>query len=227
MGMRHGVALDEWHHCYNRGVDKRTVFQSPTDYERFLIQLFVGNGKRSIHVSNLKCSILEEIYDLGFDRGEPLVAIGAYALMPNHFHLLLKQKQEDGIARFMQKVTTGYTMYFNKKNERTGALFAGSFKSQHVPNDRYLKHIVSYIHLNPAKLFDPEWKTRKGNSNELENLLARYRYSSFRLFNNQSQEQERDPLLGEDIFDLYEEIPSMHEIIDAALMYDAEQNIKV
>jgi putative transposase len=87
---------------------------------------------------------------LELEKGEPLVDIGSYCLMPNHFHLLLHQRQEDGISRFMQKLTTAYTMYFNIKNKRTGVLFQGRFKSKHAAEDRYLKYLLSYIHLNPS-----------------------------------------------------------------------------
>lgn len=100
--------------------------------------------------------------------------------MPNHFHLLIRERDEGGISRFMQKLTTGYTMYFNTKNERSGALFQGKFKAEHVDKDRYLKYIISYIHLNPIKLIEPQWKEigisdRKRAGAYLQN----YRYSSF------------------------------------------------
>jgi putative transposase len=86
---------------------------------------------------------------LSLERGDQLVRIGAYCLMPNHFHLLLTEQEEAGISSFMQKLSTGYTMYFNKRNERTGVLFQGKYKSKHADEDRYLKYLISYIHLNP------------------------------------------------------------------------------
>ena len=58
----------------------------------------------------------------------------------------------------MQKLLTAYTMYFNKKNERTGPLFSGMFKATHANEDEYLKYLFSYIHLNPIKLIEPLWK---------------------------------------------------------------------
>jgi len=109
---------------------------------------------------------------LSLDRGESLVDIGAYCLMPNHFHLLLRQREEDGISRFMQKLVTGYTMYFNKKNERSGALFQGKFKSVHAHDDRYLKYVISYIHLNPARLLGEKSSLRAAD-------FVRYPYSSY------------------------------------------------
>ncbi|HMO82805.1 MAG TPA: transposase [Candidatus Paceibacterota bacterium] len=93
-----------------------------------------------------------------FDRDDQLVAIGAYCLMPNHFHILATPLVEDGISTFMEKIGTGYSMYFNKRNSRTGSLFQGTFKSQHADTDEYLKYLYAYIHLNPVKLIDPTWK---------------------------------------------------------------------
>ena len=78
--------------------------------------------------------------------------------MPNHFHILVKEKIENGISKFMGKLTTGYSMYFNKRYDRTGSLFQGVFKSVHADSDEYLKYLFAYIHLNPIKLINPEWK---------------------------------------------------------------------
>ncbi len=79
---------------------------------------------------------------LSLPRGNQLVSIGAYCLMSNHLHLLLREEEESGISLFMQKVSTAYTMYFNRKYKRTGSLFAGRFKAQHAGNDNYLKYLL-------------------------------------------------------------------------------------
>lgn len=177
MANRDPFALEEWYHCYNRGVDKRRIFESARDYERFLVGMFVGNSDLPVHISNLKSSRLQDVLkDDSFERGDPLVEIGAYCLMSNHFHLLIRELIEGGIARFMQKLCTGYTMYFNTKNERTGALLAGTFKSKHVSDDRYFKHLVSYFHLNPAELIDSGWKTGQSHLPIIKRGLSEYRY---------------------------------------------------
>src|SRR3989344_9520644 len=127
MTTRSPFGTDEWYHCYCRGVDKRKVFLDQKDYKRFLLSLHVCNGPLSVHISNLwRNKNFEDIMRSSF-QDTPLVEIGAYCLMPNHFHLLLKELEEGGISLFMQKVLTGYTMYFNKKYDRKGALFANSF----------------------------------------------------------------------------------------------------
>lgn len=100
--------------------------------------------------------------------------------MPNHFHILLHEKNDSGISRFMQKLTTAYTMYFNKKNERSGALFQGVFKAEHVNKDNYLEYLFGYINLNPIKLIEPAWKdTGIKDSKQAENFLETYKYSSY------------------------------------------------
>ncbi len=101
--------------------------------------------------------------------------------MPNHFHILATPLVEKGIAKFMQRLQTAYTMYFNEKHERSGSLFQGTYKGRHADNDNYLKYLYSYIHLNPAKLFDSEWKKRgKTEIKKLKKKIIEYPYSSAR-----------------------------------------------
>ena len=145
-------AVGEYYHIYNRGNSKQIIFHDSDDYHRFLKLMFLSNGKENFKM----CSVGNEIYN--FDRGEQSVDIGAYCLMPNHFHILLTQTNSGDVSKFMHKLTTGYSMYYNNKYERTGALFEGKFKSEHANNDRYLKYLFSYIHLNPVKLIDANWK---------------------------------------------------------------------
>ena len=80
----------------------------------------------------------------------------------------------------MQKLTTAYVMYYNKKYKHTGGLFEGKFKSEHVSEERYLKYLFSYIHLNPIKLIQKDWK-EVGVKNKKETLeyLYNYQYSSY------------------------------------------------
>ena len=172
------LAPGEFYHIYNRGTERRDIFMDSSDYTRFISQLFLSNSFDS--VSTRSAMRKEESTFFEVDRGELLVEIVAYCLMPNHFHLLVRAKEELDTSRFMQKLLTGYTMYFNKKNERTGALFQGKFKATHVDEDRYLKYLVSYIHLNPVKLIDPKWKENGiKNRSQAKQYLEKYRYSSY------------------------------------------------
>jgi len=177
MGRNIIFAPGEFYHLYNRGTEKRNIFTSQSDYERFLALLYAANGTVQLQLER-QGSTLPEIRDL--DRGEILVNIAAYCLMPNHFHLLVREKEDNGISRFMQKLITGYTMYFNTRHERTGALLQGRFKATHADSDQYLKYLIAYIHLNPVKLIDPEWKENGiEDRKRADDYLRRYKYSSY------------------------------------------------
>lgn len=166
----------EFYHIYNRGNSKQKIFHDKEDYFRFMSLLYSCNSKNNFRIYALNKG--DSPYD--FDRDELLVNIGAYCLMPNHFHLLITQTEEGDVSKFLQKVSTAYVMYYNKKYQRTGGLFEGKFKSEYVDDDVYLKYLFSYIHLNPIKLIDKDWK-EKGvrNKNEALNYLAEYKYSSY------------------------------------------------
>ena len=111
--------------------------------------------------------------------------------MPNHFHILAQEIKEGGMSKFMQKVMTGYTMFFNKKYERTGSLFESSFKSIHVNNDNHLRYLLAYIHLNPIKIIEPTWKEKGiSNKSKAKEFLKQYRHSSF---SDYSGEKEMNP----------------------------------
>ena len=164
----------EYYHIYNRGNSKQVIFHDKQDYNRFLALLYAVNSKQNI-IFRL---VFNDMYK--FDRGERFVSIGGYCLMPNHFHLLLTETEDGSISKFMQKLTTAYSMYYNEKYARTGSLFEGKFKSEHADNDRYLKYLFSYIHLNPVKIIEPNWK-EKGIADEqkTKRYLVSYPYSSY------------------------------------------------
>lgn len=93
----------------------------------------------------------------------------------------------------MRKLMTGYSMYFNIKNERTGKLFEGPFKSVYVDTDNYFRYVLSYIHLNPVKLVEPDWK-EKGikNKDKVKKFLSSYYYSSYLDYLNLPEESPRE-----------------------------------
>ncbi len=188
----------EYYHIYNRGNSKQKIFLDKEDYLRFSGLLYACNQKENLKVSNLSKG--QTLYDI--EREEMLVDVGAYCLMPNHFHLLVTQSEDNNITNFMQKLGTSYTMYFNKKYKRTGSLFEGKFKAQHLGIDRYLKYIFSYIHLNPVKLLQKDWK-EKGIKNKKEAIeyLKNYSYSSYLDF--MGIERIQNVILNVDAFPKY------------------------
>ncbi len=196
----------EYYHLYNRGVDKRTIFTSPGDHKRFLMLLYLANSNEEIRISNiLKSNTYEEVFSR--ERGEPLVSIGAYCLMPNHFHLLLTPRTEGGVSRFMLKIQTGYSMFFNTKYERSGSLFQGPFKSIRADTDRYLNYLFAYIHLNPAKIRERNWKEKVYKRNDLLKFVESYPYSSYEAYLNNAH-IITDPKAFPEYFSSQEEVRS-------------------
>jgi len=174
----------EYYHIYNRGIDKRVILKTKGDYERMMTLLYLSNSNNSFRLDdiiNRQHKTLVEVFSL--NRDEQLVSIGAWCLMPNHFHILVKQEVDGGITKFMKKLGTGYSMFFNIKYERQGSLFGGPFKSKLVGNDdNYMRQLLAYIHLNPLEIQFSNWEkeiNQSTNSMKMKFFLDLYRYSSY------------------------------------------------
>jgi len=140
---------NEYYHIFNRGVDKRNIFEEKLDYERFIETLTEFNTEKAIgSLFEKNHSALKNKPFGGSASKNELVEIVAFCLNPNHFHLILKQNSDNGIIKYMQRIGTGYTMYFNNKLKRSGALFQGKFKSSHIDNNEYLLYLSAYVNLN-------------------------------------------------------------------------------
>ncbi len=161
---------DNIYHVYNRRTEKRELFLADADRWRFLQGLFLFNNQdaRLTLLSKLERAkgafnfrvLREFIMQEGPER-KPLVRIMADCLMPNHYHLLLQEIQEEGISRFMHKLGVGYAKYFNTKYERVGPLFQGPFKAVLVEKELYLKYLLVYINVvNPGQLLEPGLKEK-------------------------------------------------------------------
>lgn len=138
-----------YYHVYNRGVNKMKIFRSNKDYIVFLrfLKEYLLPPK---HPDLLTLQGLNP-------RRRPIncyndIQLIAYCLMPNHFHLFIKQKSETGLKIFMKALATNYVMYFNKKYKRVGPLFQGIYKAVLIDNEAYFLHISRYIHSNSCEL---------------------------------------------------------------------------
>ena len=140
------LVTGECYHVYNRGVDKRDIFNSKKDVDRFVESIREFN-RAEVIVSLANLRKTNQIAPKALS-GNPLVSIVAYCLNPNHFHFVLKQLIDGGIAKFMQKLQAGYTSYFNIRNSRMGSLFQGTFKSQLIGNENYFNKIIGYTNKN-------------------------------------------------------------------------------
>jgi len=158
-------ANGEYYHIYNRGVDKRDVFSDDADYRRFLLCMILLNDEQDALMEqwrNLKKD------NAGFQLAEfrrlslrkPLVDFSAYCLNSNHYHFVLRQLEDDGIKKFMHRLGTAHTMYFNKKYKRSGALFQGTFKAIHIDSNDYLLLLSAYVNKNHFihGFGDGDWK---------------------------------------------------------------------
>jgi len=173
----------EIYHIYNRGVDKRDIFMDDEDRFRFIHDLFEFNDKESSLKLGYFLSNNSEVGLPNIKRKKSrkiLVEILVFCMMDNHFHLLVRQKVENGITEFMRKLGTGYTNYFNNKYERSGALFQGKFKSVHVEKDAHLMYLPIYIHLNALDFKFKEWREGKiSDYKKAIKFLDSYRWSSY------------------------------------------------
>ena len=147
---------DSYYHVYNRGNRKQNIFLQSRDYKRFLERLKEYKDK--------------------FE-----VTILGYCLMPNHFHLLLRQETDNPISLFMLRLGTSYAKYFNIKYNEVGSLFQGRFKAKLIDSDEYLLQVSRYIHRNPIPISTPGVE------------LALYPWSSYAAYVNGKKDDIVDP----------------------------------
>lgn len=137
------------YHLYNRGVAKNQIFTDDQDYGVFMHYLkdYLSPPKRP---TPEEIAVMKSPYLLKNYHEE--IKLIAFCLMPNHFHLLLKQSKERSIEKFMQSLGLRYTSYFNKRHKRVGHLYQGIYKAILVENDEYLWWLTRYIHRNPTEI---------------------------------------------------------------------------
>lgn len=118
--------------------------------------------------------------------GEKLVDVLCYAIMPDHYHLLIREVKEKGITEFIRKCNISIAKYINKIKERRGTIFESRFKSKHIDSNEYLRHLSLYIHLNPLDFIaGKKWREHKlENWSQYKNKLSSYKWSSLSFFLN-------------------------------------------
>jgi putative transposase len=212
-------SFEEFYHIYNRGTEKRIIFLDEYDYNRFIFLLYLCNTTGRVDLGDLlrQGLSLSEIFNE--ERDDTLVGIGAWCLMPNHFHILIKEKAENGISLFMKKLLTSYSMYFNKKYHRSGSLFEGPFKARHLDNNNYLKYQFTYIHLNPIGIIDSGWKDKTIiDRRKAIAFLNNYKYSSY--LDYSSQNRPEGNILNKKAFpEYFETVASFKEMLNEWLNF--------
>ncbi|MEK7580092.1 MAG: transposase [Patescibacteria group bacterium] len=155
------------YHVYNRGVEKRNIFLDNQDYQVFLYYLksYLLSPENPIH-KKLPVRVRLDFNDFDLHKR---IRLMAYCLMPNHFHLMLKQLDEKAMTEFVKRLSNAYVRYFNEKYERIGSLFQGRYKAVSLDKENYFLHLTRYIHRNPQEVL------KKFNLTKLED----YPYSSY------------------------------------------------
>lgn len=193
MYRRDALTDGEIYHVYNRGAHKGLLYTNEEDYRRFQILLYLLNTDQSIVVRDILKQYIGPSYGgvFGHERNDNrLVDVCAYSLMPNHFHLVLRQLQENGITLFLKKLATSYSMYFNAKYDHSGVLFQGRFKSSHVATEEYFRWIYAYVHLNPIELIVPGWEDLGiADPEKVRKYIQKYAYSSYPDFAGSKREE--------------------------------------
>lgn len=174
------LITDEVYHIFNRSVARLPIFLSKNDHQRALEVIdFYSFGNNYLSFSHFRRLTQEQRLKFSesfFTLENKLVELIAFCLMPNHFHFLLRQKKDKGIATMLRNFQNSYAKYFNTKSERSGALFQSMFKAVRIETDEQLIHVARYIHLNPSTAYiikDPQ---------DLEN----YPWSSYPEYLNKS-----------------------------------------
>ena len=166
-------ANNELYHICNRGVANLKIFNDAKDYLHFLLGLKEFNTPKNIDIRilfHLRKHKIKPINEA--DPKHPLVDIAAYCLMSNHFHLILRQRVENGMVLFMQKLGTGFSMYINKRHKISGHLFQGKFQATHITSGDQLLYTSAYIHLNPVKKREDQLLTMKMTEEQIKRAIA-------------------------------------------------------
>ena len=133
------------YHIFNRGVEKRTIFTCPKDYQVFIRYLKIY----LLHPNSVKQLFPYAAVNLTEHNLHQQVNLLSYCLMPNHFHLQIQPKDPSSIPQLMKQLSNAYTIYFNTTYDRVGSLFQGTYKAAEINTHELNIHVHRYIHLNP------------------------------------------------------------------------------
>ena len=171
------LATGETYHIFNRSLQHVPIFSTKTEFEQFLVAArYYLQKNPPVKLSYYRQQ--PDRYKLDFNK--TVVRLSAHCLMPSHFHLLLTQLEDEGIKKYIHKVATSYSRYFNTKHERKGPLFESKFKAVRIESHEQLVHLSRYIHLNPVTAYlveDPE----------------DYQYSSYNIYLGKKKSDFVDP----------------------------------
>lgn len=171
----------ELYHVLNRGVDKRSLFMDDKDRARFVHDLWEFNDTEDAKNVWYRASGYSGFVNHYMEK-ERIVDLHAWCLMGNHYHLLISERAEGGLTKFVRRLNVGYANYFNERYKRQGTLFQGRSKKILIRTDAHFLHILNYIHCNPLDLArgGKGWRDQKlvNTADALRNL-SKYKWSSY------------------------------------------------
>ena len=115
-----------YYHVMCQGINREIIFGQPVDIKYYI----------------------RKMYEL---KDECEITIVAYCVMSNHIHMLLNTPKTENLSKYMQRLNTIYSIYYNKKYERVGYVFRDRFKAEAINDERYLNNCIKYIYDNPVK----------------------------------------------------------------------------
>jgi|SRR3989344_2753627 len=163
---RDNLAPGEYYHIFNRGNHKQSIFSDQRDWARLLFLIiyfqsplnFYNIGRQiSYFVKHRMFNIPNDV-ETDIIKNRTIELVG-FTLMPNHFHLILRELKEGGISKYMQRILNAYTKYFNTRHGKVGHLFQGPYKMVHIDDNEQLLYLSTYIHRNPRELKD--WRDKE------------------------------------------------------------------
>ena len=169
------------YHVLNRGVDKRTIFMDDADKARFVHDMWEFNDVEDAKNVCYRSATFKGLRNPYIVK-ERIVDLHAWCLMGNHYHLLLSERTDGGLTKFIRRLNVGYANYFNERYERKGTLFQGRSKKVLIASDAHFVHILNYIHANPLDFLTSSRGWRSGdvyNQNKALEHIALYRWSSY------------------------------------------------
>lgn len=201
----------EYYHIFNRGVEKREIFTNNTELERFFLSMKEFNTLNPIgglHVASFRQK--NSLRSLA--SKEKLVSFICYCLNSNHFHFIMKQLIDRGIEKFMHRLGSGYTNYFNKKYQRSGSLFQGTFKANHIDSDEYLLYASAYVNLN-NKVHQLKNNFFKSSWAEYIQTSINYEFCDKEIILNQFANTQKYQTFAEDVLVNAKKTKELEEII--------------
>lgn len=147
-----------YYHIYNRGVDKREIFITQEDCRMFLhcLKIYLISPK-ILETAAGELLPPQMVFKLLNKNLSKEISLLSFSLMPNHFHLQIKQVTRNGIEKLMRRTITTYVQYFNRKYHRIGPLFESTYKAVLTETDKQHIYLSAYIHRNPLKLKRPKF----------------------------------------------------------------------